>query len=133
MSISINTLPVLVPRVIPAQAESRRQAPWDWMPSYAGMTFYWRRTYRNRHVVIERADTTKRERIQAIKTKEDEMASRELFMLWVVVLRVGGAERFGSPLGMLALGLGAAMAQPFNSGSTGRTARWTFLEHRLGR
>ena len=29
----------------PRTRESRRGAPGDWMPAYAGMTFYWRRTY----------------------------------------------------------------------------------------
>jgi hypothetical protein len=29
----------------PRKRESGRHGAWDWMPAYAGMTFYWRRTY----------------------------------------------------------------------------------------
>ena len=29
----------------PRKRESRRRAHGDWMPAYAGMTFYWYRTY----------------------------------------------------------------------------------------
>src|SRR5438552_9883849 len=31
--------------LFPRTRESRSRRPRDWMPAYAGMTFYWRRTY----------------------------------------------------------------------------------------
>jgi len=42
----INTLPVLVAsRHARASGNPGDERHGDWMPTYAGMTFYWRRTY----------------------------------------------------------------------------------------
>jgi hypothetical protein len=45
MSISEIHCQFLWPRVIPAQAGIQETRHQDWMPAFAGMTFYWHQTY----------------------------------------------------------------------------------------